>query len=112
VHRLARRACAAAMAWRCRIGLGRGRGPERDGEVGGAHMRRQAIGLGVDGTASRPSSWQARMIRSAISPRLATNTRLMVVMTSRSPPTRAISLDTWNVAIGSHSAGVVRAARV
>src|SRR3989449_11545843 len=29
------------------------------------------------------------MIRSAISPRLATNTRLMVVMTSRSPPTRA-----------------------
>src|SRR2546422_4964802 len=32
-------------------------------------------------TASRPSSWQARMIRRAISPRLATRTRLMVVMT-------------------------------
>ncbi len=49
VHRLAGRALRRGNQLSdVEIGLGRRRGPERHGEVGGAHVRRQAIGLGID----------------------------------------------------------------
>ncbi len=58
------------------VALGRGRRPDAHGAIGRLHVRRAGVGIGVHGHASRcPSSRQARMTRSAISPRLAISTR-------------------------------------
>ena len=47
---------------------------EREGLVGEPHVRRVAVGVGVDGHAGQPGVPAARMTRTAISPRLAIST--------------------------------------
>ena len=53
------------------IGLGGGRRADADAFIGQAHMHRIGIGGGMDRDGGDAISLQARLMRSAISPRLA-----------------------------------------
>ena len=56
------------------VALGCRAGADQVRLVGGAHVQRVAVGLGVDGDRPIPSSRSVRKIRIAISPRFATST--------------------------------------
>jgi len=55
------------------VALGRGRRPDRIGLVGHQDVERLAVGLREHGDGDDPASRQARITRTAISPRFATS---------------------------------------
>ena len=64
------------------VGLGRGGPGQADHLVGLGHVGGTGVGIGADGHAVDAQAWALRMIRRAISPRLAT--RSLVITGARS----------------------------